>query len=96
MFSAADNYWKHLMKFFDVTYDALYTLKHAAMQENPHIVDVLFFRRVLKTMTFLLRKSMIADWVWYQYEFQMRWLVHYHDMMKLQIYPLILYLVSIV
>ena len=47
-------------------------------------------------MTFFLRNTMIADWVWYRYDLKLRRSVHDHGMMKLELSLDILDLVSIV
>ena len=82
------------MQLLDVPEGAPPAVKRAAVQKNPHIVDFFFCRRVEKAVSFLLKKAMLADWVWYRYEFQMRGSVHAHGMMKLKLSPDILNLVS--
>ena len=92
--SAADNHWKDIMKLLDVPEHASPEVKRQAVRRNPHIVDFYFCRRVERAAKHLFRKCLIADWLWYRYEFQMRGSAHVHGMMKLLLSPDILNMVS--
>ena len=88
--SAADNHWKDLMKLLDVPQGSNIQTRCQAVRNNPHIVDYFFCRRVERAVEHLFRKCLIADWIWYRYEFQMRGSAHAHGMMSLKIAPDIL------
>ena len=45
-------------------------------------------------MSSLLQKLLVADWIWYRYDFQLRRSTHDHGMMKMKVAPNFLQLVS--
>ena len=93
-FSAADNHWKKLMALLDVPENADRKVRRQAVRENSHIVDAFFCKRFEIFLSHLLRKALLADWIWYRYEFQMHGSTHAHGVMKTKIPVRVLDLVS--
>jgi len=89
-FSAAENHWKDLMSILGVPENAGIAVRRKAVMQNPNVVNFYFCRRIEKAVTYILRKCLMTDWIWYRYKFQMRGATHAHGMVKLKIAPDIL------
>ena len=93
-FSAADNHWRKLMELLDVPENAPIEVRRDAVRRNPHIVDNFFCCRIKEASKYLLQEALIADWIWYRYEFQLCGATHAHGMIKSKLPFNILELVS--
>ena len=82
------------MKLLDVPTHASLRVKRQAVQKHPHIIEFLFCRTVEIDAIHLFRKCLIADWIWYIYEFLMCGSSHAHVMMKVKLSPDILYMAT--
>jgi len=50
-FSAADNHWKDLMAILGVPEDAGIAVRRKVVNQNPHVVNFYFCRRIEKAVT---------------------------------------------
>ena len=78
------------MKLLDVPEHSSPEVKCQAVWKNPHILEFFFCRRVERAAIYLFRKCLIADWIWYRYEFQMHVSAHANLITKFKISPDIL------
>jgi len=92
--SYADMHWNDLHKLFgepppntniNVSHHTfIQSWKHQCIQDNPHIVDAFFVKRVETFIEeFLGANGLEATWAWYRYEWQSRGAIHAHLLAKL-------------
>ena len=74
--------------------DDLIQVRREAERKHPCIFAFYFCQRIEHVVTSLLKISLVSDWIWYIYEFQLRRSTHAHGMMKMKVAPNVLELVS--
>ena len=82
-FLAADNHWRLLTKLLEIKLDATIQVKCEAISKHPHIVAFYFWQMIERAVSSLLHKSLVADWIWYIYEFQLRISTHAYGIIEI-------------
>jgi TolA-binding protein len=92
-FSAADNYWEDLhqanrkdLSNLSITEKA--KEKRKFVRDNPHIVDMFFYRRLQMMIKHFFGKGCLrAKWIWFRIEYQGRGCAHGHGCCRLESDP---------
>jgi len=64
-----------------------YAERRAAIIANPDVADEFFVKKIERFIKDFFRDTLLAEWVWYRFEFQARGSVHGHGAAKLASEP---------